>query len=351
MDHDGCAHGSRVSVAIQAPSIAVMSATTNDFPVRVVLRGFALATVVLIGCGAPPPNPRASDAGANGVELVVLGVAQDGGVPHLGCERVCCAAARLRGEHLYPASLGLRAADGRLLLVEATPAIDAQVALLHRTFGVSGRGRRPVDAILLTHAHIGHYLGLAQLGREVAGAPGVEVWVSPRFARFLRENGPWSQLVQLGQIVLREFAPGARFSPLPGIEVTALPVPHRDEYSDTMAYVLHGPRRSALFVPDIDRWENASSVFRAALQAADVAFLDGTFFDGSELPGRDLDEIPHPPMVRTMEWLADRAAAAPGALRFLHFNHTNPVLRDAQAASAVRALGFALAQRGDTVTL
>jgi len=47
--------------------------------------------------------------------------------------------------------------------------MEAQIAALHRAAGIEGRGRNPVDAVLLTHAHVGHYLGLAQFGR-----PGVD---------------------------------------------------------------------------------------------------------------------------------------------------------------------------------
>jgi pyrroloquinoline quinone biosynthesis protein B len=306
---------------------------------------------------SPTPVPataanRALAAMDGGLELFVLGTAQDGGLPHFGCERPCCAAARLAGRVEFPASLGVVDHDSRaLLLVEATPKVEEQVALLHRLAGVHGRGRRPVDAVLCTHAHIGHYLGLAWFGREVASTSGVPVHGTARFVAFLRGQAPWKQLVELGQIVPLPFVPGEPFAPLPGLEVRALTVPHRDEFSDTVAYVLRGPRRSVLFVPDVDAWERDPGLLERLLAGVDVAYLDGTFYDGSELPERDLAEIRHPLMVRTMERLAAFARARPGALRFLHCNHSNPVLHDAALRARIEAMGFAVARTGESVSL
>lgn len=280
--------------------------------------------------------------------MFVLGIAQDGGLPHFGCEQACCAGARAAGRVLYPAALGVvdRRVD-KLLLVEATPRIEEQVALLHDLAGSHGRGRQPVDAVLTTHAHIGHYLGLAWFGREVAATKQVPVHCSARFAAFLRQHGPWRQLVELQQIAPCEFTIGAAFEPWPGLSVRAVAVPHRGEFSDTVAFVLQGKHRRVLFVPDVDAWERAPGLLEQLLAGVDVAYLDGTFFDGRELPDRDLAEIPHPLMTRTMELLAEQAKARPGTLRFLHLNHTNPALHDATVRARVEAAGFAIAQQGE----
>lgn len=285
-------------------------------------------------------------------ELFVLGAAQDGGLPHLGCDKTCCTTARARGEMLYPVALGVHhVPTGKLLLVEATPAIEAQVALLHRLTGSEGRGRSPVDAVALTHAHIGHYLGLAQLGREVAGTSALPVWVSPRFATYLRGNGPWSQLVGLGQIELREFDPGESFEPFPGVRMRAITVPHRDEFSDTVAYHISGRDKTVLFVPDVDQWGRVGNLLDRLLDGVDIAYVDGSFYDGSELPERDISEIPHPPIVDTMQRLEQRAKERPGSIRFIHFNHTNPVLREAALVRDLEARGFGVAKRGERVRL
>jgi pyrroloquinoline quinone biosynthesis protein B len=205
--------------------------------------------------------------------------------------------------------------------------------------------------VLLTHAHIGHYLGLAMFGREAVGSSHLPVHCSPRFASFLRGNGPWRQLVELEQIELHEFEIGVPFAPWPGVTVQAFAVPHRDEFSDTMAFVLRGPERAVLFVPDIDAWDRTPGLLDKLLVGVDVAYIDGTFFDGSELPERDLAEIRHPLMTTTMLLLADTARQRPGAIRFIHLNHTNPVLHDAALRERVVKAGFAVAEQGERVRL
>src|SRR5213079_3261367 len=144
----------------------------------------------------------------------------------------------------------------------------------------------------------------------------------PRMAAFLRANAPWSQLVTLGQIELREVEPGRELTLTPSLRVTPLRVPHRDESSDTVAYVVRGPRRSLLYLPDIDKWETWDRRVEDEVGAVDVALLDGTFLSASELPGRSLSEVPHPTVGETEA----RLAALSRRVIFIHLNHTNPLL-------------------------
>jgi pyrroloquinoline quinone biosynthesis protein B len=295
------------------------------------------------------PGPERQEAR---YELIVLGIAQDGGVPHVGCDKACCREARASGRTLFPASLGIHDKEtGALVLVEATPAVEPQLALLQARSGERNRGRAPVDAVLLTHAHIGHYLGLAHFGREVAATDRLPVFVSPRLGDFLRSNGPWSQLVDLNQIVLGEVAPGQPFEPVPGVRVTALPVPHRDEFSDTMAFRIEAGNSRVLFVPDVDAWDRDPGLLERLLDGVTAAFVDATFYDGRELPGRDLSTIPHPLMTDTMDRLAAWGREHPGALAFIHLNHTNPALRDPAIRETITGRGFRVAEQGETLPL
>jgi pyrroloquinoline quinone biosynthesis protein B len=306
----------------------------------------ALALAAFSSCG------DRAEPGAR-YEVFVLGRMQDGGLPHFGCERPCCAAARDAGVREGPACLGIHDRQtGALLLVEATPAIEQQVAHLHELTGSVGRGRRPIDGVLLTHAHIGHYLGLALCGREVASTEGLTVHATPRMAGFLRGHGPWKQLVELGQIVPDELAPGTERELRPGLFVTAIEVPHRDEFSDTVAFKIRGATRTILFCPDVDRWDAEPGLLERLLEGVDVAWIDGTFYGRpDELPGRDLREIPHPPMTDTMQRLAERAQRARGSIRFIHINHTNPVLREDRTRDEVERRGFRIAELGERVFL
>ena len=77
----------------------------------------------------------------------------------------------------------------------------------------------------------------------------------PRMAEFLKTNGPWSQLVELGNIDVFSIQDNQAVSVLhEEVSVTPLRVPHRDEFSETVGYRIEGPKRSALFIPDIDKW-------------------------------------------------------------------------------------------------
>lgn len=248
-------------------------------------------------------------------ELVVLGRAQDAGIPHLNCQQGVCALIRAgKRPPEKVASLGLiERESGRAYLFEATPDFVPQVHAL--------TGGRPPDGIFLTHAHIGHYTGLMYLGRESIGARAVPVYATERMLEFLDTNGPWSQLTALGNIERRPLELDRALALPGGVRVTAFRVPHRDEFSDTVGYRIDGPRRSALFIPDIDQWEKWDRSIRELASRVDLALLDGTFASPSEV-NRDIAEIPHPMMVRTRALLSGVRAA----VWFIHINHTNAEL-------------------------
>jgi pyrroloquinoline quinone biosynthesis protein B len=249
----------------------------------------------------------------------------------------------------WPCCLGVRDREsGALLLVEATPAVEAQSAMLHGLAETGPRGRRPVDGVLLSHAHIGHYAGLLQFGKEVAAVEGLPVYCTPRMAGFVRGNAPWSSLATDGHLELVEIQPcgSGVFEPLAGLSVEAIVVPHRDEFSDTVAFRLRGPWQTLLWAPDVDRWSKHEGLLEQLLDGVDVAYLDGTFLDESEVVGRDLGDIPHPLMSETMTLLADVAMACPGRIQFIHLNHTNRAMRDAGLVAEIEAKGFRVPETG-----
>ncbi|MCH2142184.1 MAG: MBL fold metallo-hydrolase [Phycisphaerales bacterium] len=300
------------------------------------------------GCTSMPPTQETNVVEGARYDAWLLGRVQDGGLPHLGCERPCCEQARASGHVEYPCALGIRDREtGTLLLIEATPAVEPQIAMLHDLAGASGRGRTPVDGVLITHAHIGHYTGLMQFGEEVAATKNVPLHITPRMAEFLRSNDPWAQVIEYGQVDVREVAPGHTCEPLEGLRVEFIEVPHREEHSDTVAFKVHGPARTLLWVPDVDQWGRHDGLLPKLLEGVDVAYVDATFYDGSELPGRDLSRIPHPFMVETMQMWEAQAADRPGVMRFIHMNHTNPVLHDQDLREQVESRGFRIAEVGE----
>ena len=298
------------------------------------------------------PMALAARSPAPGPFAVVLGIAQDAGYPQAGCLKACCQPAwddPQRRRH--PASLGIiDPATGERWLIDATPALPDQLRALDALVPAR-RGEAPTG-VLLTHAHIGHYTGLVHLGREVMGAQAVPLWVMPRMAGFLRQNGPWSQLVDAGNVELVELVEDVAVQLNPRLRVTPLRVPHRDEYSETVGYRVEGPGGSLLWLPDIDKWERWPRGIEAVIETVDVAFVDGTFFDGDELPGRDMAEIPHPFIRESLDRFAPLPAAARAKVRFIHLNHSNPALQaESEARRAVRAAGLAVAEQGERVPL
>ena len=188
-----------------------------------------------------------------------------------------------------------------------------------------------VDGIFLTHAHIGHYSGLIHLGREVIGAKTVPVHVMPRMKGFLKTNGPWDQLVRLENIALRDLQENQVLRLNDRIKLAPITVPHRDEYSETVGFRVTGPRKSILFIPDIDKWEKWNLHIEALVEEVDRSYLDGTFFSGSELPNRSIEEIPHPLIQESIQKFVKMPDNVRNSIHFIHLNHTNPALRKGTA--------------------
>ena len=79
----------------------------------------------------------------------------------------------------------------------------------------------------------------------------------------------------------------------------------------------------------------------------DYAFLDATFYDGNELPGRDMSQIPHPFVVESMDLLKGLSVEQKTKVHFIHFNHTNPLLNEkSKEYKATLESGFQIAEEG-----
>lgn len=293
---------------------------------------------------------QSRDAGA-GAYLAVLGIAQDGGRPHIGCAEECCTGAWADGHRDLVSCLALvDPASGRRWIFDATPDFPEQVRLLDqiapRMPGNDSAGLG-VDGIFLTHAHIGHYTGLMYLGREAMDAAGIPVYALGRMREFLSTNGPWDQLVGLQNIEILALQPDRVLELGGGITVTPWLVPHRDEYSETAGFLIATRRGKALYLPDIDKWDRWPRKLAEVLEDVDYAFIDATFFSAAELPGRDLEEIPHPTIEETMKLLASIPERDRRKIRFIHLNHSNPAIeRDSDAYREVRAAAMDVAEQG-----
>ena len=268
--------------------------------------------------------------------LVVLGTLQDGGSPHMGCMKSCCASERPND---YVVSLGV-IDESKHIIFDASPDIVSQTNYLQLISPAKEL------EIFLTHAHMGHYVGLIHLGRESANTKNTPVYAMPRMAQFLQNNGPWSQLIDLENISIKPLQNKTPVSVSPRLSITPLIVPHRDEFSETVGYLIAGQSKRALYIPDIDKWDLWETDINTLLTQVDYAFLDATFFEDGEI-SRPMSDVPHPFVEESIMRFKSLAVEEKSKIYFIHLNHTNPA-RDAnfEDRRAIEEKGYHFATFG-----
>lgn len=301
----------------------------------------------------PAERDQKPDALKTRPYIQVLGIAQDAGYPQAGCQRDCCRDVWGQPEkRRFATSLAVvDPVSQQTWLLDCTPDFRDQLRMIHSTNRRNSKGPM-LNGILLTHAHIGHYAGLIHLGREVMGTDGIPVYAMPRMKQFLSSNGPWDQLVKLNNIQLKPLTADKTFPLNERISVTPIVVPHRDEYSETVGFIVAGPQRRILFLPDIDKWEKWSRSIERTIAEVDVAYVDGTFFGNGEIPGRDMSQIPHPFIEESLQRFSALKRDLRGRVRFIHLNHTNPALKpDSAATRLIQSSGCRVAEQGEVEPL
>lgn len=280
--------------------------------------------------------------------IAVLGIAQDAGYPQAGQQEEWALIKERKARPKNAVALAL--VDPVLKqrwLFEATPDFKFQLQMLD---DISETNQYPLDGIFLTHAHMGHYTGLMNLGREAMGTSAVPVYAMPKMQEFLTQNGPWSQLVALKNIKLMALANEVEINLNPNIKVTPFLVPHRDEFSETVGYKIEIKGKSLVFIPDIDKWAKWDKDILEVIKAADYAFLDASFYKNGEIPGRDMNEIPHPFVEESMGLFESLSEADKAKVHFIHFNHTNPLLfENSPEYKEVKEKGFNMAYEGQII--
>lgn len=277
--------------------------------------------------------------------ITILGIAQDGGYPHIGCQKQCCADfynGNLPKKSVV--SLGLVDIEHQQKwLFDATPDMHTQLAELQQKHI---KKETLIDGVFLTHAHIGHYTGLMYFGREAYGKKNIPVFAMPKMKTFLTNNGPWSQLVSLKNIVLKNLQHDSTIILNNKLKVTPFLVPHRDEFSETVGYKIEGTKNTALFIPDIDKWHKWKKNIIEEVKKVEYAFVDATFLNQNEVK-RAMTEVPHPFIKETMNLFKNESLATKNKVIFIHFNHTNPALqKDSKERKEIEKLGFRFANEG-----
>jgi pyrroloquinoline quinone biosynthesis protein B len=277
--------------------------------------------------------------------LKVLGTIQDGGIPHMGCSKECCSNYFLsKKSRIGVSSLGVsNLKHNTNYIIDATPNINFQLIDLIGNADPS----KKLNGIFLTHAHMGHYAGLLNFGRESLNSKNIPLYLMPKFYNFILNNGPWNQLVELNNIKLNKIYNREKVILHNNLSFTPIQVPHRDEYSETVGYVIEGIHKKALYIPDIDKWAKWEVSIVEMIKSVDYAFLDGTFFDEKEINNRDISEIPHPFIIESLKLFKELEESEKSKVYFIHLNHTNPVLNsESSEYKKVISAGFNIAKTG-----
>jgi pyrroloquinoline quinone biosynthesis protein B len=277
--------------------------------------------------------------------LIILGNVQDGGSPHIGCNKSCCAAL-WENPNLKRKVTCLGLVDPineQSFLFEATPDFPEQLKAL-QMFTPFQNENIP-NGIFLTHAHIGHYTGLMYLGKEAFNSYRTTVFAMPKMQSFLEKNGPWNQLIDEKNIEIQPLINKTYYHINSQIKVKPFLVPHRDEYSETVGFLIEGPNKTALFIPDINKWHEWEEDIMEKITLVNYAFIDGSFLKSNEIKHRDISEIPHPFINETMDLFSSMPAKERNKIHFIHLNHTNAGLnKHSKQAQKIRKKGFHVAE-------
>ena len=268
--------------------------------------------------------------------LLVLGVAQDAGYPQLACKKECCSNLPKDQGRMVSSIALVDPVSNESWIFDASPDFTEQCQLLATHL----KNKELPDGIFLTHGHIGHYTGLMFLGRESLSAKNLPVYGMPRMRTFLKNNGPWDQLVTLNNIELRPLSKDSTIVLNSRLSVTPIEVPHRDEYTETVGYIIQNNARKALFIPDIDKWHKWNRSIVQLVKEVDIALLDATFFKDGEIQ-RDMNEVPHPFVEESMALFDSLVPKHRAKIYFTHFNHTNPLLNEhSEAQKLLNTKGY-----------
>ena len=279
-------------------------------------------------------------------EVVLLGVAQDGGRPQPGCAKPCCIGLS-SNDISYPTSLGVIESD-QIHLIDVTRHLANQLQYL---------GNRIPNYVWLTHAHFGHVDGLGLFGRETMNAKGIPLYASKKMQQLITDTPQWRIMVEQGVFVPREMSNNNKVE-FGELTIEPILVPHRDELSDMHAFVISSSQNKLLYLPDHDTWEETLSMYnchdiRQWLKelAIDIALIDGTFWSEDELQSRNQEKVPHPPIKQTIEMLGYKQQGDP-EIYFIHLNHTNPVYDQwSEQHAQVIEMGWKIGKQGMKIKL
>jgi pyrroloquinoline quinone biosynthesis protein B len=286
----------------------------------------------------------------------VLGSAAGGGLPQWNCGCPNCARARAGDAALPPRaqpSIAVSADGARWSLANATPDVREQLARAPALHPRPGTRDVPIDTVVLTNADLDHTLGLLvmreALPHRIVSTPWVRRALLRHNAVFRLLEPAWSEAKLDEPFLLdRGDTLEARLFPVPGKPPGWLRDLERNDPETTVGLRVTDRRsgRRLVYAPGVQRLDEGTL---AELAAADLRFLDGTFWSEHELlafrPGApSATEMGHVPVSGPGGSLR-LLASLPGRSFYVHLNNTNPLLdaRSEQAAAVARtSVGVAM---------
>ena len=293
----------------------------------------------------------------------ILGAAGSGALPQWNCGGEHSVRARGENPGLAPqshASIAIGSGDGRASLVNASPDVRDQLRRFPGLHPRPGTRDIPLDSIVLTSADLEHVLGLALLREALPYRIVTTTWIRDAL---VEHNAVFRQLAPaFGCVGLdepfdldREGRLEAKLFPVAGRIPAYLEAAMPRSPEATLGLRVTDRRSDArlVYVPCLGALGEGTL---AELRAADVRFVDGTFFGPDELlatrPGApDAWELGHVP-VDGSEGSLGRLQLMRGRTFYIHMNHTNPLVDPASKESArVAEAGVEIARDGTELTV
>ena len=283
------------------------------------------------------------------IVLKILGTAQDGGYPHIGCKQKCCKNAWAdSNEKRLVASVAI--IDSNLKecwIIDASPDIKFQINMIMDFLDIDYCPK--IRGVFLTHAHMGHYAGLLDFGKETMNTSAVPIYAMPKMNDFIKSNSAFDFLIKSNNIVLNEIKGDVKLNK--DIFIKPFLVSHRNEMSETVGYKICSDRNNIVYLPDIDSWEDPYIDIINIIKSNDVLIIDGTFYQLDELEKRDISSVPHPTIRESLDKFSVLDISDRNKIYFTHLNHTNPVIQDSNIKNDLILSGYHIANDGDTFNI
>ncbi len=305
------------------------------------------------------------------MRLHVLGSGAGGGFPQWNCNCHNCDGLRkgtVKARARTQSSITVSGDDENWVLFNASPDILTQFQQFPALQPARALRDTAVRAIVLIDGQIDHTTGLYML-REHRQPH--EIWCTPPVQEDLTQGNPlfrllghycgvnWNALPIDESVFEMKDVPGLRFS-VHALRSNAPPYsPRRDRPvpGDNVGVTIEDAKsgRKIYYAPGL---VDIEPHVWAAMQAADVVLVDGTFWTDDEMivlgaskkHGRDMGHLPQSGPGGMIEWLGKLPATTRKIL--IHINNTNPILdEDSPQRRELDKHGIEVAHDGMDITV